>query len=144
MKNEEKELLVKDLCGRLQHSVMLDVTFHNDTDEYANAFTMVGIMESEVLIEPEYDEESMGMMDTRPIRIPIEDVRPYLRPMDSMTEDERDEYNKQHHLAGSGKWLVWEDEVNTRTDFLNAHLLDHRGLIEKGLALEAPKGMYNF
>ena len=140
MKTEEKELLVKDLCGRLQHGVMLNVTSRYANGEYA----MVGIMESEVLIEPEYDEESMGMMDTRPIRIPIEDVKPYLRPMDSMTEDERDEYNEQHHLAGSGKWLVWENEVNARTDFLNAHLLDHRGLIEKGLANKAPKGMYNF
>jgi hypothetical protein len=27
-------------------------------------------------------------------------------------------------------------------DWLNAHHFDYRGLIEKGLALEAPEGMY--
>jgi hypothetical protein len=28
-------------------------------------------------------------------------------------------------------------------DWLNAHHFDYRGLIEKGLAIEAPEGMYN-
>ena len=30
-----------------------------------------------------------------------------------------------------------------QTDWLNKHHFDYRGLIEKGLALEAPEGMYN-
>lgn len=144
MKNEEKELLVKDLCGRLQHGVMLNVTFHNDTDEYANAFTMVGIMESEVLIEPEYDEESMGMMDTRPIRIPIEDVRPYLRPLSDMTDDEKVELDKikENHRYISDKSGI-SLLIPSYVDWLNAHHFDYNGLIEHGLAIKETKTFYN-
>ena len=37
-------------------------------------------------------------------------------------------------------------DINTLEsyDWLNKHHFDYRGLIEKGLALKAPKGMYNF
>jgi len=58
----------------------------------------------------------------------LDDVKVYLRPMSSMTEEEK------------------EEEENTvmmfLQDFYNAHHLDYRGLIEKGLALEATEGMY--
>lgn len=58
--------------------------------------------------------------------------KPYLRPMSSMTEEERKEYG-----------LVLCDELSiNQYDWLNAHHFDYRGLIEKGLALEAPEGMY--
>jgi len=59
-------------------------------------------------------------------------IKPYLRPMSSMTEEERQEYG-----------LVLCDELSTNQyDWLNSHHFDYRGLIEKGLALEAPDGMY--
>lgn len=60
-------------------------------------------------------------------------VKPYLRPMSSMTEEEWKEYNQV-----IGKSFSFTDEV----DWLNAHHFDYRGLIDKGLALEAPEGMY--
>ena len=56
-------------------------------------------------------------------------IRPYLRPMSSMTEEEREELSN------------YENSVQ-RTDFFYAHHIDCRFLIEKGLALEAPEGMY--
>ena len=62
-----------------------------------------------------------------------ESVKPYLRPMSSMTEDEWRECRK-----AMGKSFFLFAEV----DWLNAHYFDHRGLIDKGLALEAPEGMY--
>ena len=60
------------------------------------------------------------------------DVKPYLRPMNSMTE------------ADIGR--QYEDGVTIKTylDWLNAHMFDYRGLIAKGEAIEAPQGMYNF
>ena len=58
---------------------------------------------------------------------------PYLRPMSSMTEEEKDEYSKAIES------LLWTNEL----DFFNKYHFDYRGLIPKGLALEAPEGMYN-
>lgn len=56
-----------------------------------------------------------------------------LRQMSSMTEEERQEYG-----------LVLCDELSiNQFDWLNAHHFDYRGLIPKGLALEAKECMYN-
>jgi len=64
------------------------------------------------------------------------DCKPYLRPMSSMTEEEKEEYQAFFNYDG----VEYPEEY---IDWLNAHHFDYRGLIEKGLALEAPKGMYN-
>lgn len=61
----------------------------------------------------------------------VENIEPYLRPMSSMTEEEEKEY---HNIFRISMW----DSV----DWLLAHHFDYRGLIEKGLALEAPEDMY--
>lgn len=55
---------------------------------------------------------------------------PYLRPMSSMTEEEK-------AFVYNGHIEFWIKE-----DYCNKHYLDYRGLIPKGLALEAPEGMY--
>ena len=60
---------------------------------------------------------------------------PYLRPLSSMTEEEEKEYEN----------CFQSDDTTAATllvDFYNKHHFDYRGLIEKGLALEAPKDMY--
>lgn len=62
----------------------------------------------------------------------MENIKPYLRPMSSMTKEEKKEYNKL---------LCWRSPKKV-FDWLNAHHFDYRGLIKKGLALEAPKEMY--
>ena len=58
------------------------------------------------------------------------EIKPYLRPMSSMTEEERKELS------------YYENPVQI-TDFYYSHHIDCRFIIEKGLALEAPEGMYN-
>lgn len=75
--------------------------------------------------------------------------KPYLRPLSSMTEEEKKEYGKvceldteilaNHPMNGEPFPALYNSQ-----DWLNKHHFDYRGLIEKGLALEAPKGMYNF
>ena len=69
--------------------------------------------------------------------------------MSSMTEDENKEY---HHLCyeeereqiefGERVTRVYYRNTIESIDWLNAHQFDYRGLIEKGLALEAPEGTY--
>ena len=66
-------------------------------------------------------------------------IKPYLRSMSSMTEEEVDEFT-QFDVYANGEYIMPNYEV---IDWLNAHHFDYRGLIKKDLALEAPKGMYN-
>jgi hypothetical protein len=114
MTQEDKELLLKDLCARLPYKVMIK-----------------SVGENKVL----------GLWDLKDIdSLPI----PYLRSMSSMTEEEEEEYHKT--MAWSGDILnekigIWVPTINS-SDYLIAHHFDYRGLIPKGLALEAPEGMY--
>ena len=65
----------------------------------------------------------------------IEDVKPYLRPLSSMTKEEEYEYHNICVCPINKPWDV--------TDWLNKKGFDYRGLIPMGLALEAKEGMYN-
>ena len=62
-------------------------------------------------------------------------VKPYLRPFSSMTEEEDRLVDRYFTYTGYDDWAY--------VDWLNKHHFDYRGLIEDGLALEAPDGMYN-
>jgi hypothetical protein len=69
--------------------------------------------------------------------------------MSSMTEEEKKEYYNLCDTAEVGFYEFGElatgfnnyDTVES-IDYLNAHHFDYRGLIPKGLAIEAPEGMY--
>jgi hypothetical protein len=63
-------------------------------------------------------------------------IKPYLRPMSSMTEEEENEYRAINCYEG----LFPSNEE--ALDYVLEHHFDFRGLIERGLALEAPKDMY--
>ena len=151
MNQEEKELSFIDISGRLHYGVIVNYK-ENEYDhrewKITNLHTL-SYSKSGTLIDTDYDgwisyEEHKGCgMSTgsRPFR--FGEILPYLRPMSSMTKEERKEYNEYtFHGASIGSIL------NTATayeliDWLNKHHFDYRGLIEKGLALEAPEGMYN-
>lgn len=134
MKQEEKDLLLADLSARLQYHVVLhfDDKVQQD-DEYLYGFRENA---GKYLINDAYY---------------IEEVKPYLRPLSSMTDEERDIL---HGLASdmANDWFDAEDnlsknivgcEYNSKcVDFMNSRHLDHHGLIEKGLAMEATEGMY--
>ena len=64
--------------------------------------------------------------------------------MSSMTKKEQNEYDLFFSYGEHG-WDEYtiEKEVPSIVDWLNSHHFDYRGLIEKGLALEAPDGMYD-
>ena len=70
-------------------------------------------------------------------QIPDNELKPYLRPMSSMTEEEKKDYNSKFE----GRDFSWEIYYGS-TDWLNEHHFDYRGLIPMGLALPAPEGMY--
>ena len=109
MTQEEKQLLLKDLCARLPYGVKFQ-------GEDSNVYTLDAANYFALQVE--------GVV-----------FKPYLRPMSSMTEEE---CTKKEELFGS--YIL--DNNPAYIDWLNTHHFDYRGLIEKGLALKAPKGMY--
>ena len=122
MTQEDRKLLLTDLCARLQYEVKVD--------HFGTVKELLGIMPSSENVMVGYDindyEDSV-----------IEDIKPYLRPMSSMTEEERNEHfgrTMTIDIVQTSKEVI---------DWLNKKMFDYRGLIEKGLALEAPIGMYN-
>ena len=140
MTQKDKELLLKDLCARLPYGVIIQE--YNEEHGYSdNELNTIGIGYFSI-----HEASVEGTWINR-----IENVRPYLRPMSSMTEEEKEELYHYYcneiadNLNTSN--LTWEIRCcisnSFGTDWLNAHHFDYRGLIENGLALEAPEGMYN-
>ena len=148
MTQEEKELLLKDLLGRIPYSLRFKIGDYSD-------YTLIGVVISdEHPIKVEVTEKDIVYK----IEVSANNVRPYLRPMSSMTEEEWKELNcigyivplydgcfgvdMRAYLKNNQPHYRRFSEFSTIEDWLNAHYFDYRGLIEKGLALEAPEGMY--
>lgn len=135
MTQEEKQLLIKDLCARVPYGVKCNVWYGpkspalNEKDKYTD-----DILET---INPQKGNCTFHHAIGYDFGLfPVEHVKPYLRSMSSMTEEEVQEYV----IAWDSRQPYLPTEA---MDWLNAHNFDYRGLIEKGLALEAPEGMYN-
>ena len=141
MTQKDKELLLKDLCARLPYRVkVLNSTFKDEVIQ-----TLLGrISENEFNMVEAYKQvggEDYGTVkDDIHYTARIDYIKPFLRPMSSMTEEENHTYWCMNANPGTGvDYIVFAPEL---IDWLNAHHFDYRGLIEKGLALEAPEGMY--
>lgn len=121
MKQEDKELLLRDLCARLPYGV--NVLFNN-----SHIFTLHQINPNESTRKDGY-----GVIFDFGRTYSVNDCKPYLCPMSSMTEEEEEEYEK-----------VIRGSFERQLEFYLRKHLDFRGLIPKGLALPAPEDMYNF
>lgn len=112
MTQEDKTLLLKDLCMRLPYGVRFNYGGYSGCD-----YTLV------------------AMTSATANEFPIEDCKPYLRPMKSMTEEEKEEY----HSIQSDIWkpcgTQYYDNWHS-IDWLNKNMFDYCGLIPKGLAIE--------
>lgn len=115
MTQEEKQLLLKDLSARLPYGVICTDSRHGDS-----RITEVDTV-SEVVYFDDVDEY-----------VEIKNCKPYLRPMSSMTEEEKIDYRAFFNYDG----VEYPDEY---IDWLNKNMFDYRGLIEKGLAIEVTK-----
>ena len=143
MKNEDKQLLLKDLCARLPYGVKGRYCLY---DSKGNLIDWGN--EPEIVENIDLQREKIWTDDTiQGYNIEEQDFKPYLRPMSSMTEDEKKEFDKLINLVeercinayGKGGYSLTFTELN---DWLNAHQFDYRGLISMGLALKASEDMY--
>ena len=136
MTKEEKQLLLTDLCARLPHGVNLHIEF--------------------------YDLQGDGKLTSRDIKLAPGNiaycfdnshwvsVKPYLRPMSSMTEEEKEDIKHRwcyNDWDIDGPSSLWREKIDVEDaegiiDYFNEHHFDFRGLIPMGLALEAPEDMY--
>ena len=110
-----KDLLLKDLCARLPYGVMAKFGDSNPS-KITNITQCIDSDSNSWFIESE--GESDGMM------CEINNVKPYLFPMSSMTEEQDKEFMNIQIGYPSVDWF-------------NKNHIDYRGLIEKGLAIDA-------
>ena len=126
MTQEEKDLLIKDLCVRLSYGVIIKTILDNGK--------LIGF-------DIEREELHLRQLNNKEYRyytVLNDDPKPYLRPMSSMTKKEYNEYEKTLLFNND----FGDSQTIESFDWLNKNHFDYRGLIEKGLALEAPEGMY--
>ena len=127
MTQEEKQILLVDLCARLPYGVILGVTLKDKYDEIVTRDIQLSASNLTYITSPSNWIE----------------YKPYLRSMSSMTKEEREEILSIDYVQRyTGNCWSWMFASYKQIDWLNAHHFDYRGLIEKGLALEAPADMY--
>lgn len=146
MKAEEKQLLLKDLCSRLPYNVIVEYGVkYEGRDLGEKKGKLTGRM-----LDSYFYNITVGLSD-------VYSIKPYLRPMSSMTEEEKKELKEVLSPQGTaiyecngisiplshfGEFVPYE-YMGRVICWLNAHHFDYSGLIEKGLALEALEDMYN-
>ena len=151
MNKEDKSLLLQDLCARLPYHVCLKVWLKDGTTE--EGCWDLEHNYADVLRDAFYYNE-------------IKDIKPYLRPMSSMTEEEKKELLctivgkdivKYFQVLSDGSidntdaahqdlhnftmhWINFDGSNTTSyIDWLNKYHFDYRGLIEKGFAIKVTK-----
>lgn len=135
---QDKELLLKDLCARLPYGVKVSKVVENWTSD---PHPIRSINLYNIIVEDGEFEDGTPDIDIWD----HEEIKPYLFPLSSMTEEQRkelkvqcdwndEEADAQSILVLYQKHFVMKTDV---IDWLNKNHFDYRGLIEKGLALDA-------
>lgn len=145
MIQEDKDLLFKDLCARLPYGVKMI-----DTEPYS--------AEHNPILTLSYISEDNGIgcrAGKGFMATSLGSIKPYLFPLSSMTEEQAKEIQEiigdpnyaciMRKTGGLELWLesidtdptIWLDTIFEVQDYLNKNHFDYRGLIEKGLAIDA-------
>lgn len=123
MKQEEKDLLLRDICGRLPYGVKCK--YYDCCEGDYDEGTICG-----------FERQEWMQIDGKCIH--IEEVKPYLFPVSNMSEEQKKEFNQVIEL--DLKAICDEIEPTRVTafeiDFYNKHHIDYRGLIPMGLAID--------
>lgn len=113
MTQNEKDLLLKDLCARLPYGVKAEKYTIRLDGEFVPLANIETVTAKDIIDRDE---------------CPGYTIKPYLFPMSSMTEEQRVEYYSTFSLSG---------DMSGSVDFYNKHHFDWRGLIPMGLAIDA-------
>lgn len=116
MTQENKDLLFKDLCARLPYGIKIKLLW----------WDMNTCMCTDITLKADEADNIERLINDDDI-----EIVPYLRPMSSMTDEEKLMY--EGLMIGTNNISYMLDVI----DWLNAHHFDYRGLIDKSLALDA-------
>ena len=119
MTQEDKDLLLKDLCARMPYGVKV-AFFNEDLTYHSEPKTLTGI---ECINNLNYS----SLEDEDGNTTIVEFIKPYLFPMSSMTKEQK-KYIRSNYTFGATHELF---------DWLDKNHFDYRGLIEKDLAIDA-------
>ena len=143
MTQENKELLLKDICARLPYNVICQVEFKENGKYNSKVMLLSGIFTDE------------AYFTTKGGSIYSNEYKPYLFPLSSITDKQAKEIQEIvgnpdnaciiRKTDGLELWLdsidtdptIWVDTIFEVQDYLNKNHFDYRGLIEKGLAIDA-------
>lgn len=166
MTKEDRILLLKDLCSRLPWGVKIKVPNEDYDDLYGDLVAVYRKNDhtypEAVIIENLNHRLVSGNVDFGRFNLVSEGrpdyyLKPFLRPLSDMTEEEKKEIEKDYIFAicgdsiriayhSEGYWDLdtdtWSNDYIDLIEWLNSHHFDYRGLIKRGLALVAPKDMY--
>ena len=121
MLQEHKELLLKDLCARLPYGIkFLRESWNYEWDQ---ELSVIEVLE---------DIDKDGYINRTKV-YNVEDIKPYLFPLSSMTD-----YQKSDYQFITERWMNDSSySISDSIDWLNSHHFDYRGLIDKNLAIDA-------
>ena len=134
MTQEDKELLFKDLCSRLPYHPYVKIWLKDGTTE-------------EDVLDLEHNYGNV-LRDTFYYN-EIVKIKPYLYPISSMTKEQLFEvqeiFGKNEieikddflHIIDSDRNTISYSEILAVLEWFNKNHFDYRGLIEKGLAINA-------
>lgn len=125
MNKEDKEILLRDLCIRLPYNVMCQVEFKEDGKYNSKVMLLSGIFTDE------------AYFTTKGGSIYSNEYKPYLFPLSSMTEEEQRTLDSMCNGVEMVSRLSGLKMFDKAFNWLNENHFDYRGLIEKGLAIDA-------
>lgn len=148
MSNEERNLLITDLTARINYGVICLIERVDDFGPIRRNEKLTGFCFDDI---GGFHFEVGGGLEI----VFAEKIIPYLRPLSSMTDGEKEELRQEHikdeklfaecltKMANGDSSMRGKVVPHFAVDWCNKNHFDYRGLIPMGLALEAPENMYN-
>ena len=120
MMQKDKELVLKDLCARLPYGVFCNIGL-----DYPLPLQRLFVDKLDGILLDFYE-------DGKDYQVYLSEVKPYLFPMSSMTEEQEKEYNNLNSYE-----LSCFPHTEEALDYLIKNHFDYRYLIDEGLAIDA-------
>lgn len=159
MKQEDKKLLLKDLCARLPYGIKVNAPFTTNKQEKAKGYKInsinFGVVEwtpilfgekkrrNSIIIEAFSEKYNQYCSIDIELNNTIEEVKPYLFPISSMNEEQK-QYLKNRFCYDwdGGPYDLWKYQIeigdaDELVDWFHKNHFDYRVLINKDLALDA-------
>ena len=133
MKQEEKELLLKDLCSRLPYGVKISVLSWDEREmEYTDRVDVLYSVNGDEYIKSTNEDYDFS----------LEDIKPYLFPLSSMTDEQKQYLKNRFCYDWDGEpYDLWKCQIeigdaDELIDWLHKNHFDYRNLINKNIAID--------